>query len=171
MLIDQYNPLAALRRRQRRRKPSRTSANDQDLAMGKAVQIGVGIGLGWRMAKPGGGADIGLIELIPGLTRPHKGLVVKARWNEWRDEIQNRPNIKAQAWPAVLALCDKTVIELDLGCPQIRRNTRLIAAHSNQGIGLFSACAQNAARAMVFERTAHKPNAIGQKGRGQGIAL
>ena len=44
-------------------------------------------------------------------------------------------------------------------------------AQSDQGVGFFRAAGDNAARAVVFERPSYEGLAVGQQGRGEGIAL
>ena len=171
LLVDQHHTATAFRSRQGCGQTGRASTNDQHFAVGETVQIAVGVRLGRGAAETSGSADGGLIEMVPRFARPHEGLVVEARRNEGRQQARHRAHVKIQARPAVLALGDKAVIELDLGGAQIWCEAGLVPAHRDQRIGLFGACAQHAARTVIFERAAHQVNAIGQEGRGQRIAL
>ena len=166
LLVHQHHPPTAFRCRESSGETRRACPDDQNFAVRKAVQIAVGVRLGRGASQTGGSTDGGLIEMVPRFARPHEGLVVEARRNEGRQKAGHRAHVKVQAGPAVLALGHKAVIELDLGGAQIGRDASLVAAHRDQRIGLFRACAQDPARAVIFERAAHQVHAIGQQGRG-----
>ena len=170
LLVDQDDAPAALGRRHRRRQTGRPGADHQHLAMGKAVGVDVRIRRGGRPTQTGGGADDGFVQAAPRLGRPHEGLVVKPRRNEAADQAVHGADVERQVRPTILALGDEAVIQLYLGGAQIGRIARGVASDGDQSVRLVRSGAQNAARAMVFERSAGQPDAVGDQGRGEGIA-
>ena len=157
-------------RQQRRHQPRRPGADHQQITKGKGALIAVGIVLPRQGAQPGGAADHRLIQLLPEAARPHEGLVIEPRPQERRRQVVDRHQVKAQRGPAVLAPRLHPLVYL------LYRGAHIgvlppVAPHRNQRVGFLAASRQDAARAVVFERTPDQPHVIGQQGRGQRVAL
>ncbi len=120
LLVAQHHPRAALGGGQRRGKAGRAGADDEHVAMHVVLGVAVGIGDDGGAAEAGHGADLRLVEALPGARRPHEGLVVEARRQERRGEIVHRAGVELQRGPAVLALGHHAVMDLDLRGAQVR---------------------------------------------------
>ena len=121
------------------------------------------------LAEAGGVPDHMLIG-HPHRCWPHEGLVVKARREEALQDRVHRADVELQRREAVLALCVKAVIELDLGGTQVRLGPGA-AADADERVRLFRSDGDDAARTVVFEGTADKMNVVGKQRRGERVAL
>ena len=135
---------------QRGRKPGRSAAHNQHVAIRPSFVVVVGIGQSRGTPEPGGAADGRLVDRFPELSRPHEGLVVKAGNEDRRKHLVYRQEIMPQRRPVVLAGGFKAVIELDGGRLGVWLATRA-AAQLDQCVGFLGAGGQQTARPMVFE--------------------
>ena len=168
ILITQNHPRPALCRRQRRRQTGRTGTDHQHVAKDCGFLIVVRIGRGACSPQSSGAADDRLVELLPERGGPHEGLVVEPRREQRRDQIVDRQQIMTQRRETVLALGFQPVEQLGDGHPAVRLTLRP-TAQSGERVRLLTACGEDAARAVIFERTPNQPHAIGQQGRGQRV--
>ncbi|MCC2665808.1 MAG: hypothetical protein K0S35_3730 [Geminicoccaceae bacterium] len=134
-----------------------------------AVLVAVGIGLARGLAEPGGGADRALVDVAPPGARPHEGLVVEAGRQQWAQPVAERAEVELERRPAVLAVGDQPVVQLDLGSPDVGLGTAA-ATELDQRVGLLRSGRDDAARAMVLEATSDQMNAVGEQGRGERVA-
>ena len=153
----------------RSREASQATPHHQHIAMHMNVFVSVGIAAFGRVAKAGGFADDGLIDMLPEALRPHERLVVEPAGQEPREFGIDGSHIKRQGWPAVLAHRLQAVEHLNLGGAQIWLMARAIA-HTYQCVHFFRAQTHNATRAVIFEAAAKQLGAIGHHRRRQGIA-
>ena len=151
--------------------PAAPPPEHQHLAMRIARRIVVGIGLVGRHAEAGRGADVRLVDALPGRLRPHEGLVVEAGRKHRRRDVVDRADVEGERRPAVLRDRVQPVIELLHGGPHVRRLARGVALDRHQRIGLLGAGRQDAARPMVLERAADQMDVVGDQRRGQRVAL
>ena len=170
LLVGKDDPLAALRRRQRRSKTGRAGADHQHVAVRVRVLIAVGIGRGGGPAEACRGANPGLVELVPEGPRPHEGLVVEAGDEKRRQHVVDRPHIEAERRPMVLRADGQAVDRLDARCPIVRIDAIPAAVDREQRVWLLGAVAEDAARPVILERTADEVDAIGQQRRRHRVA-
>ena len=102
LLVAEDDAHAGFGRGKRRGDAGRAAAEHQHLAMGEARRIVVGIGLVGRDAEAGRGADVRLVDALPGRLRPHEGLVVEAGREHRRGEVVDRADVEGERRPAVL---------------------------------------------------------------------
>ena len=76
--------------------PGGPGADDEHVAMRKALRVAVRVRLRRRAPKARRAADQRLVERRPGRARPHEGLVVEARRKERRQEVARAPDVEAQ---------------------------------------------------------------------------
>src|SRR3546814_19073696 len=76
-----------------------------------------------------------------------------------------------EAGIAVLADRLHPIVEFELRRQQVRRVAAVFAPDADERVRLVGACAQDAARSMIFERPSDEVHAIGEQGRGERIAL
>jgi len=79
-------------------------------------------------------------------------------------------HIQLQGRPAVLARGVEAFIKLDSGGARVRLAPRA-SPELDQRIRFFGTSGENAARAVIFERAADQADAIGEKRRGERVAL
>jgi hypothetical protein len=168
LLVDEDDPRPGGAGGQRGDDARRTRAHHQHVAMGIGLAVAIRIGRLGRLAEAGGAAD-DMLVFHPGAGRPHEGLVVEAGREITRQQIVDAADVEAQRRPAVLALGDEAVIELDLGGAHIGLGA-IARAQLDQRIGLVGARGHDAARAMIFEAPPDEMDAIGEQGRGKGVA-
>ena len=61
-------------------------------------------------------------------------------------------------------------MNLDTGCTQIGREATSPPIHRDQRVRLLTARCHNAARAVIFKRSAEQADTIGKQGRSQSVA-
>ena len=121
-------------------------------------------------AQPCGAADGGLIDPLPKGARPHEGLVVKARREKRGHEVIHRQKVKAQRPHAVLTAGGQPLKQLLHGGADVRG---LVggADHFDHRVRLFGSGGQHPTRAVVLKAAPHDFDAVGQKRRGDSVAL
>ena len=168
VLFDQHDPFAGFGRCQCRSQAGRPGSDHQHIAkggpLGKAIRVCSGRGI----AQPGRAADEPFVE-HPAFGRTEKGLVIEPGRQRLGGETEHRSDIEGQIGPAVLAARDHPVIDKQVRCTGVGFAAPF-GSHSHQRVGLFNPGGHDAARAVVLETAGHQPDAIGQQGRGQGIA-
>ena len=169
IFIRQDHPRARPPRRQRRRQARRASADDQDVAVQKALVIGIGVFQPREAAKARRAPDDGFIDFFPKRRRPHEGFVVKARRQKAVETVVDRQRVKLQAGPAVLALRGQPVKQLCHGGAGVGFLPRA-RAQFDQGVRLFGASRDRPTRAVILKAAPHQADAVGQQGRGECIA-
>ncbi len=137
--------------------------------MGVALRIYVRIRQCRCTPEAGHRADLRLVKPLPGRFRPHEGLVVEAGGKERREHVVHRAEVATERWPMVLALRLESVGELDLGGAQIGGEARA-GPDADECIGLIRPRRQDAARAVIFERTPDEMHAVGEQGGSERIA-
>ena len=146
------------------------ATGDQHVAMGIRLFIAVRVVMVVsHLAEAGGVADHMLIGHPHGC-RPHEGLVVKARREEALQDRVHRADVELQRREAVLALCVKAVIKLDLGGTEVRLGPGA-ATDADERVRLFRSDGDDAARTVVLEGTADKMDVVGEQRRGERVAL
>ncbi|PAV69089.1 hypothetical protein WR25_14767 [Diploscapter pachys] len=96
----------------------------------------------------------------------------EARRDEAAEQlVVDRHAVVFQAGVPVLADRIEPVIQFHLRRQQVGRVARTVAPNADQRIGLVRACAQNAARAVVFERSADQMHAVREQRGGERIPL
>ena len=169
ILIRQDHPRPGPTRRQRRLQARRTRADDQQVTVQKALVIAVGVLQPAERPEARSAADDRLIQLFPERGRPHEGLVVKPRRQKRIETVVDGQRVKPQAGPAVLALRRQPVEQLGHGGAGVGFLPRA-GTQFDQRIRLLGPRRNNPARAVVFEAAPHQPHAVGQQGRGEGVA-
>ena len=155
----------------RGRETGNAGADHQHVTMGIAAGIVVGVVLGRRDAETGGGADQRLVDVLPGLLRPHEGLVVEAGGEEGRQQVVDRADIEGERRPAVLRDHLHAVEDVLHRGAHVRLLAGGIALDADQGIRLLGAGRDDAARAVILEGTADEMDAVGEKRRGDRVAF
>ena len=155
---------------QGRHQPGRATADDQKIAKGESLFVMPLIMAARETAQPCRAADGGLIDPLPKGARPHEGLVVKARRKERGQKVVHRQKVKAQGPHAVLAAGGQPLEQLLHGGADVRG---LVggADHFDHRVRLFRSGGQHPTRAVVLETPPHHFDAIGQKRRGDSVAL
>ncbi len=168
-LVAQDHPRPGAAGRQRRRQPGRAGADHQHVAVDRRLLVMVGVRRGGGAAEAGGAADQRLVDLLPEPGRPHEGLVVEAGGEDRGQQPVHRHQVEAEGRPAVLAVRLQPVEQLDHGGAAVRLPPRA-AAQLDQRVRLLRPGREDAARAVIFERSSGQSDAVGQQGRGQGVA-
>ena len=171
VLVDEDNVRAGAGGGEGRGDTGRAGADDQDVAMEVAAGVTVGVDLGRSAAEAGGAADEGLVDAVPEGFRPHEGLVVEPGREQHVEPIIDRAEVEFQRWPAVLALGVQAGMDLLDGGAGVWLEAAGTAAGADQGVGFLGTGGQDAARAVVFEAAAHEVHAVGEQGRGDGVAF
>ena len=169
LLVAQDDTDAGFGRGKRRRDASGAAAEHQHLAMRVARRVVIGVGKIRRNAEARRRADDRLVEALPGRLRPHEGLVVEAGREHRRGDVVDGADVEFERRPAVLRMRGKPLIELLYRGADIGRLARRIALDRDQRVGLLGTCRQDAARAVILERTADEMHAIGKQRRGQRV--
>ena len=169
--ICEDDPLAGFGRCLCRHQAACAATDDQQVAMGIAVGIMVGIGLFRCLAEAGGFADEGFVQVLPGLFRPHEGLVVEAGGKERREPIVDSAHVEGKRGIMVLRLRFHAVEDFLHGGAHIGLTAGIVAGNVHQRAGFLRASAQNAARAVVLERAACEVNAVCQHGGSERVAF
>ena len=170
LLVADDDARPGLRRRERRRKPRQPAADHQHVAMGVATGVVIRIRLRRGDAEAGRRADLRLVEALPGLLRPHEGLVVEASREHRRHAVVHRPHVEGERRPAVLRGGIEPVIDLLHGRPHVRLPARGIAPHPDERVRFLRTRREDAARPVVLERPPDEMDAVGEKRRGERIA-
>ena len=169
ILVGQDDPRPAASRGKGGGKPGRTRAHDQQVAMQETLVVAVRVGLARQASETGRFADRRFVDPLPEGGRPHECLVVEARRQEGREQVVDRQQVMAQRTAVVLAPGLQPVEQLGDGRAGIGLAVSA-AAQLDQRVGLFGAGAEDAARPVVLETSAHHADAVGEQRRGQGIA-
>ena len=101
--------------------------------------------------------------------RPHEGFVVEARAEQFAAKLVRRAQIEGERGKAVLAQRLQAFVDFDLRCRDVRF-AHISAQNGDQSIRLVNAGREQAARPVVFERTAEQGNAVGKQRGCQRIA-
>jgi hypothetical protein len=156
LFVAEQDPGAGPRRRQRRREACWTRADDEHVAMSETLRVAIGIRRGRSAAQPGCAAYGGFIPAMPGRSRPHECLVVERRGQERREHVVDRQHVEPERGPAVLALGDESLVNLDLRRAQVRRASSGIPHDRYERIRLLGTGAEQPARAVILkERPKH----------------
>src|SRR3954470_22998061 len=99
----------------------------------------------------------------------HEGLVVEAGDEDLRQDVVDRTHVGLDIGPGVLAVCRQTFVDLDLGGAQVRLGA-VAALKLDQRVWLFRTGGENAARTVILEAAGDQMDAVGEQGRGEGIA-
>ena len=157
-------------RRQRRHQARGAGADHQEVTEGIGLFIVVFVMLPRQRPKPRRPADRGFIKRFPELTRPHEGLVVKARAKERREKVIHRHQVDIDRRPGVLApRIEARVDFLHRGADV--RHLRRAAPDGDKRARLLRPRRHHAPRAVILEGPAKDPNARGKQRRGKRIAL
>jgi hypothetical protein len=103
------------------------------------------------------------------MRRITEGLVVEARRQQRRKARAHRCQVEAQARPCVASEGLQAGAGRDVGGPRVGR-ARATLADVDQAGGLFHAAAEDAAGPVQLETAAYVHDALGQQGRGHGVA-
>ena len=160
LLIADDHTSAAGGRRRRGGQPGRTGADHQHVAVRVMMEVTIGIGIFRRPAQTAGGSDGGFVDTVPKRCRPHECLIIKPRGQQGRRHPGDRPEIELNRRPRVLCSGVQALIQFDGRGPHIWRHASRAAIDRDEGVRFFRTSRHNPARAMVFERTAHKVNAV-----------
>ncbi len=169
VLLAEDHARPAPHRGQRRHQPGRAGADDEHVAVERRLVVMVGVVQARGTAEPRGAADQRLVELLPEGRRPHEGLVVEPCRQDRRHELVHAHRVEAQRGPAVLARGHEPGEQLG-HCGAGVRLAPCARAEFDDGVRLLGAGRQDAARAMILERSPDEPHAVGEKRRGQRIA-
>ena len=145
-------------------------ADHQHIAKGVGFFVNRGLVLALQGAKPGGAADQRFVQTLPKRAGPHEGLVVEARAEEGGGEVVHRQQVIGEGRPAVLAFRGQAVVDF-LHSGAGVGGLAAAVEDFDKGVGFLGPGGQNAARAVVFEAAAHQADVIGQKRRGDCVAL
>ena len=167
-IVGDDDPRARARRGERRHQPAGSGAHHQHVAEGVAAIVVVGVGLVRSAPEPRRLADEVLVELPP-RARPHERLVVEPGREELRGDVAQRAHVEVERGPVVLAAGDEPVEELDLRRLQVGFGAGALA-HTDQGVGLFRAGADDASAAVVLEAASDDPHAVREQGGSERIA-
>ena len=170
VLVRHDDALSRSRSFERRFQPGASAARDQHVAMRMAVLVAIGIGQLRRAAEAGGGADGGLVELLPERSRPHERLVVEAGGNDGREHIRHRAQIELERRPVVLRFRDQAFAQLHHGGARVRIHSSALAAQRHQRIRLLRSVRQHPARAVVLERASEQDAPVGEQRRSERVA-
>ncbi len=168
-LVGEDHARAARGGRERRGEARGPGADDEHVAVRKALGVAVRVRLRRRAPEARRAADQRLVERRPGRARPHEGLVVEARRKERRQEVACAPDVEAKARPAVLGMRLEPVVELDLRRARGRRLARGVAAHRHQRVRFLGACRDDAARPVVLERAPDEVHAVRKQRGGERV--
>ena len=171
LLVDEHDTGTGFGGGKRCGKAGDTGANHQHVTMGITAGIMIRVRFRRRDAEAGGAADEGLIDAVPGLLRPHEGLVVEAGGKERRHQVVDRADIEGERRPAVLGFDLHAVEDFLHRGAHVRLAAGGIARDVEQRVRLFRSGRQDAARAVILERAAEQVHAVRQERRGDGIAL
>ncbi len=168
-LLGENDPGSRTRRGKRRHQPGRSRSDDEHVAEGVGLFVGVGIALDRSATEAGSAPDHRLVDLLPERRRPHERLVVEARREDRRQQSVDGQKIERQRRPAILALRFETVVKL--GSRRFRIGFAARArAQLDERVRFFRARRQDAARAVILERSADQTDAVGEKRRGERVA-
>ena len=153
----------------RRRQPGNAAAHHHQIGMGIGLLITVGVAVLRRPAQTGAAADDRLEQVFPEGARMDEGLVIEARRQQWRQPVIDRHQIGLQRGPAVLAAQDHARHQGRGGGALVRLEPAALP-QPEQRVGFLGPRGDGAARAVIFEAAAHQHLAVGQEGRGDGVA-
>ena len=165
-VVGDHHPGAAAGRGQRRLKPRRTRPRDQHVAMVKALLVRVPAGSSGRSSKARHPADEPSVE-VPPAGRPHERLVVEPGREQRRQPVVDRPQVEADARPAVDAACAQAVPEQEGRRPCV--GLVVVAIELHDGVGLLGPGGDDPPRAVVLEAAADQTHAVGHQGGGEGV--
>ena len=140
----------------------------QHIAEGVEVFVGVRVAALGRLPQTCGLPNERLVNVFPQGTRVDEHLVVKARRHKARQLGVQRAHVKFEAGPVVLAGGQQPVEQLGRGGALVRLELAL-DTKVHQRVGLFDTRGDNAAGAVVLERSAHQHLVVGQQRRGKRV--
>jgi hypothetical protein len=85
-------------------------------------------------------------------------------------KVVDRHDVEAERWPAILAVGDQSVEQLDRGGASIGLLARSAAQFDNR-VGFFRTRGLDAARPMILEAAPDQVYAVGEQRRGERVAL
>ncbi|MND95943.1 hypothetical protein D3C80_882110 [compost metagenome] len=148
----------------------RAGADHQHVAVLVQVVVDVRVDFQRRTTEAGGLADVLLVGQ-PEVLRVHEGLVVEpGRHHLAADLAEDAHDIVVHARPAVGAVGHQAGEQGLLGGAHVGHLGVLGGTELQHGVGLFGTGGDDAARAGVLEAAADDVDAVGQQGRGQGVA-
>ena len=169
ILVHQHDPRTRQGGAVGRSDPRRSGANHQHIRVQVTRGIGVGIFLAGGFAQTRGSTDERLIDLVPEAAWPHEGLVIETGREQHIGAIVHGPDVEGQARPFVLAFGDQPLAQFLHGGAGVGFKPARPARGADQGIRFLGPGGDGTTRTVVFERSSHQVNAIGQQGRGDGV--
>ncbi len=169
ILLAQRDAGASPHRGQRRHEPGRAGTDDEHVAVKRGLVVVIGIMQAGGSTEPGGTADQRLVELFPEGCRPHEGLVIKAGRQDRCHQLVHAHRVEAKRGPAVLARGHEPGEQLGHRGARVRLAS-CPGAEFDDGVRFLGAGRQDAARAMILERSPDEPHAVGEKRRGERVA-
>jgi hypothetical protein len=146
------------------------AAGDDDVHMGVEMLVPVGVrvlGIG-RFAKARRLPDEWLEHVFPERARVDEGLVVESGRQEARECCVHLPDVPFEAGPVVLRRGGQAVEELG-GRGALVGFMPVTLPEVHERVGFFPARRNDAARAVILERPAHDPLAVGHERGGKRI--
>ena len=169
-LFHKPYPRARTARNQSRLKARDTTARDQQVTIAISLFITVSITILGRLPQTRRFTDDRLEHVFPRCARMDEGFVVKACRQKAAGVVVQHTHVMFKAWPMVLAARLQPVKKLGRGGALVRLQPGT-AAKVDEGIGFFGPRGHDPARAVIFEAAANQHLVIGQKRRGQCVAL
>ena len=170
LFVEQHDARAGSARRQGGREAGGTGADDGDVAMRVFEGVVVGIGFARRAPHARRATNDRLVDRFPRALRLHEGLVVEAGGHERGEQAVDGKGVPLERGPGVLAERAQALVELDLRRAQIGRDAALAGVERDERVGIVRAEGQDAARAVIFERSGDEMRAVGDERRGERVA-
>ena len=159
LFIDQHDAGATVSGGQCGRKPGRTGADNEHIAMMVAFFVAIFRLVSFRRFPQTGHTADKITVDIPPVIRPHEGLVIKAGREKAVQPIVDRAKVPPHTRPACNADSFQALVYRNGSCDE----TRFIfpAGKLYDGIGFLNTRAHDTARAMVFETASDESDPIG----------
>ena len=171
-MLAQDNPRTRLRRHPRSLQARRTSADDDHVSVLVVGVVAADVGRLVRLTQASRTADHRLDQAVPHGRADQESLVVEARREEPRQRGVHRANVEVQVREGVDRLGGQALAQLGhrhavVGFTRAFLGVGDVAV--DERVWLFHASGNDAARAVVLERTTHQMHAVGQQRRGHRV--
>ena len=164
--FEQQRPRTGARGRNSRGETGNAAADHEHVRFGGELLVVIGIGLARGGAETRHPPDR---RLEPPPARPLEGLVVEARWQEWRECSGERADVEADARPAIHARGAESLSQRKERRAHVR-GAASARSHIDDRVRLLHATAEGAARTVELEAAPDESHAVCEQCGGERIA-